>query len=316
MERFNIKWARPMKMVLYALIPAIISSIYFFGLRSIFLLIIVSFAGYLCEYLFARQYNDKVHSSVFVTTVLYTLTLPPTIPYWMAVIGIIVGIVFGKMVFGGFGRNVFNPALVGRAFIYVSFGNYLTNRWVEPLGFSEIFGGFIKYSSDAITEATPLAEIARGGSASLFDLFIGNVSGSLGETSAILLILGGLFLVIKKIADYRIIISGIFGMLLMNFSLNIINVENAIPCIYALLSGGFLLGIFFMATDPVSASSLNEGKLIYGFIIGVLTTLIRTFSVWPEGIMFSILIANMFIPIIDHSIKSYKKGKKNAEKKQ
>lgn len=302
----NIRWVRPMKMVLYSLVPAVIASVYFFGIRSLFLLIIVSSAGYMSEYLFARHYKEAVHSSVFVTTLLYTLTLPPTIPYWMAVVGIIVGVVFGKMVFGGFGRNVFNPALVGRAFIYVSFGQFMTNSWVKPI--SQGLGGFVKYSSDAVTGATPLAMLSGGESVRLQDLILGNVSGCLGETSAILLILGGIFLLVKKIADYRIVLSGIFGMIIMNFILNIAGMEGSISCIYAFFSGGFVLGIFFMATDPVSASSLKEGKLIYGLMIGLLTVLIRTFSVWPEGIMFAVLLANMFIPVIDYSIKSLKKA--------
>ncbi len=308
LQTSGIKWVKPMKMVLYSLIPACISSVYFFGLRSLLLIAVVASAGYLSEYMFARHYRENVHSSVFVTCLLYTLTLPPTIPYWMAAVGIIAGVVFGKMVFGGFGRNVFNPALVGRAFIYVSFGNFLTNRWVEP--FSEGIGGFIQYSSSVVTEATPLARLSGGGETDLFRLFIGNISGCLGETSALMLLIGGLFLIIRKVADYRIVLSGIFGMLAMNFILNTANVEGSIPCLHAILSGGFMLGIFFMATDPVSASSLKEGKLIYGLIIGVLTTLIRVFSIWPEGIMFAILIANMFIPIIDHGLKELKKRKK------
>ncbi len=302
---FNIKWVRPMKLVLYSLVPAFISGIYFFGLRGLALLAVVVTAGYISEYMFARQYREPVHSSVFVTCLLYVMTLPPTIPFWMAAVGIAAGVVFGKMVFGGFGKNAFNPALVGRAFIYVSFGNFLTNRWVEP--FSHGFGGFIRYSSDALTQATPLAMLEKGESVSLLRVFTGNISGCLGETSALLLLLGGVFLIYRRVADYRIVISGIFGMLAMNFALNLAGIAGSIPCIHALFSGGFMLGIFFMATDPVSASSLKEGKLIYGLIIGLLTTLIRVFSAWPEGIMFAILFANMFIPIIDYGLKSLKK---------
>jgi len=146
-----------MLQVVYALIPIVIASIYFFGWRSIVVLAVVNLAGFASEYIFARVYGQQVSSAVFVTNFLFALSLPPTIPLWIAVVGIVFGVVFGKMVFGGFGRNVFNPALSGRAFIYVSFGYPMTSRFIEPVtGFS---GGFARWlpDMDTLTKATPLS---------------------------------------------------------------------------------------------------------------------------------------------------------------
>ena len=307
-----IMWQPPMKTVMYALTPLVLASIYFFGWRSLLIFAVVNLAGFLTEFIYTKHYNEPVSSAVFVTNFLFSLILPPTIPIWMAVVGIIIAVLFGKMVFGGFGRNIFNPALVGRAFLYVSFGLYMTGKkaWVEP--FSGILGGLGRWSSDAFTGATPLKIAAEGGAVCYTKMLIGNISGCMGETSAILIILGGLYIIYKKAASYEIVFSGIISMLLFQSMFWYFKISNAVDPLTALLSGGFLLGIFFMATDPVSASSVKEGKWIYGALIGTLTALIRTFSSWPEGIMFAILLANMFAPITDYAIREYKKSKKGA----
>lgn len=296
-----IKWQTPNKRVLYALIPAVIASIYFFGWRSLFLLCIVTIFGFITELCFVKAYfKEPVTSAVFVTCMLFTLTLPPTVPYWIAVIGIVFGVAIGKMAFGGFGRNIFNPALTGRAFIYISFGAFMTASWAEPIkGFP---GGFLALASDAVTKATPLGT----GTESYISLLLGNISGSLGETSAILIIIGGMYLVLKKTASYRIVLSGFIGMLIVQTALWIFRVNGALDPIRALLSGGFMLGIFFMATDPVSAAQTNTGRWIYGGLVGAISAIIRIFSIWSEGVMFAILLGNMFNPIIDYYIKQRK----------
>lgn len=304
-KRPLIKWQLPNKRVIFALIPAGIASIYFFGYRSLILLAVVTITGFLTEYIFAKLYfNEPVTSAVFVTSFLFTMSLPPTIPFWIAIIGIIFGVAIGKMAFGGFGRNVFNPALTGRAFIYISFGTYMTASWLEPL--SGFPGGFGTFISDAVTKATPLASEANENVISYISLLFGNVSGSLGETSALLIALGGIYIIWKKAANYRIVIACFFGMIIAQTVLWAFNVKQALDPLYALLSGGFMLGIFFMVTDPVSAPQTNPGRWIYGALVGALTSVIRTFSIWREGMMFAILLGNMFNPILDYYIKQSK----------
>lgn len=301
-SRALIRWQKANVAVLYALIPVVIASIYFFGWRSLLMLAVVSIAGFLTEYIFLRAYyGEPVTSAVFVSSFLFTLSLPPTLPLWMAVVGIVFGITFGKMAFGGFGRNVFNPALTGRVFIYISFAVPMTSAWVNNLG--GLPGGFSTFASDAVTKATPMAKAAGGAGVPWLSMLLGNTPGCLGETSALIILFGGAYIILKKYASYRIVISGSMSMLIMHTVLWMLDVKGAIDPISAVLGGGFMLGILFMATDPVSASQTNTGRWIYGGIIGVLTSLIRVFAIWAEGMMFAILLGNMFAPIIDYYIK-------------
>ncbi len=313
-----------MTRVLYALAPIMVSAVYFFGWRALAMLVVVNAAAFAAEYVFARQYKQPVTSAVFVTGCLFALSLPPQLPFWMAVVGIIFGIAFGKMVFGGFGKNVFNPALTGRAFIYVSFGDFMTARcWTHPVGGP--LGGFLAYANtapDAVTQATPTTwlNFANAGQAlpagvtaanfTWVKLLLGNTAGCIGGTSAILVILGGIYLIRTKAANYRIVVSALLGYLLMQTALFLTGVPTAANPLLTLLSGSILFGIFFYATDPVSACKTNEGRWLYGAFIGIMSALITVFSVWPEGTMFAILLANMFGPITDYAINSYKKRKK------
>jgi Na+-transporting NADH:ubiquinone oxidoreductase subunit B len=318
-----IKWQKPNVRVVYALIAPAIASIYFFGWRSLLLLACVTLAGFITEYVFLRAYyKEPVTSAVFVTSFLFTLSLPPTLPIWIAVVGIVFGVLFGKMVFGGFGRNIFNPALTGRAFIYISFGAFMTASWVNP--FQGFPGGFAFFAADAVTKATPMMKISAMNFSgfditgvktgiSQLSLLLGNISGSLGETSAILILIGGIYIVIKKYANYRIVISSMIGMLLVQTSLWLFGVKGAIDPLSAFLGGGFVLGSLFMATDPVSASQTNTGRWIYGGFVGVVSSIIRIFSIWSGGVMFAILLGNMFAPIIDYYIKQAKKSKGGAK---
>jgi Na+-transporting NADH:ubiquinone oxidoreductase subunit B len=302
-----------MVQVIYALIPLAVASIYFFGWKALLLLAVVNAVGLLSEYLFVRLRNQKVTSAVFVTGFLFALSLPPTIPLWIAVVGIVFGVVFGKMVFGGFGRNIYNPALAGRAFIYVSFGVPMTARWVAPA--SGAWRGLAVFQADAVTQATPLVQLAEGEPVSLISLFLGNVSGSFGETSALLILIGGIYLMVRKVASYRIVVSSAAGFLLPQILFWIAGIRGVPDPMSALLSGSLLYGIMFMATDPVSASQTTDtGRWIYGAIIGVLASLIRTFSAWPEGITFAILLANTFAPLLDYTIKQSRARRKARPK--
>jgi len=306
-----IMWQLPMKRVLYALAPLVLASVYFFGWYSALLLVVVNLAGFLAEYLFLRQYKEPVSSAVFVSATIFGLTLPPAIPLWIAVVGIVFGIIFGKMVFGGFGRNVFNPAMVGRAFIYVSFAGFLTSGWMAPV--KGVFGGLTQYSADIISKATPMVTMAKGGDVPLLNMLLGNTSGSIGETSAVLILLCGIYLLWKKVANYRIVLSCTLGMAAMQAALWLGGVAGAVDPLRAIVSGGFMFGVFFVATDPISASRTDSGRWIYGALIGIVTVLIRQFAAWPEGFMFAILLANMFVPIVDYGIKELQKKRAALE---
>jgi Na+-transporting NADH:ubiquinone oxidoreductase subunit B len=305
-----IAWLGPMKKVLYALVPASVASIYFFGWRTLMMIAIVNLFGFLAEYVFARHYKQPVNSSVFVTNLLFALTLPPSLPFRMAGIGIVFAVVFGKMVFGGFGKNIFNPALVGRAFIYVTFAGYMTGTWVEPS--TSLLGGLLSWQPDAVTSATVLT---TGEVDSWFYLkaFLGNIPGSLGETSALAILIGGIYLYWKKIANRSIIHWTFISMVIFQAIFRYFDFTKIDP-LTSVLAGGFMLGLFFMATDPVSAPKKKEAQIVYGIMIGTLTSLIRTFSVWPEGMMFAILLANMFAPVTDLAVTNYQKKKKAAAK--
>ncbi|WP_245540072.1 RnfABCDGE type electron transport complex subunit D [Sediminispirochaeta bajacaliforniensis] len=304
----------PMISVVQALVPLCLAAVYFFGWRFLLVLALVNGAGILAEYLLARAYGMKVTSSVLVTSFLFALSLPPTVPLWIAVVGIVFGVVFGKMVFGGFGRNVFNPAISGRAFIYISFGVPMTGRFVPPVGGP--VGGFAHWltKTDALSSATPLVSQTAGTKIPLSNLFFGNVAGSFGETCALLIILGGVYIVWKKVANWRLILSSMLAFLLLDGALYVSGVTGAIDPLSSLLSGSFLFAAVFMITDPVSASqTTNTGRWLYGAIFGFLTVLIRVFAGWPEGVTFAILFANMFAPLIDYLLKEHNKRVKEAK---
>jgi Na+-transporting NADH:ubiquinone oxidoreductase subunit B len=315
-----ILWQLPMKRVLYALGPAVLASIWFFGWRSMVVLAVVTATAFLTEFLFVRARKEPVSSAVFVTAFLLALSLPPGIPYWMAAVGAVFAIIFGKMVFGGYGRNVFNPALTGRVFLYVTFALPLTARWVQPLvstvgplHLPGSWGGFTRFAADAVSAATPLALLRDGRPVELFTLLWGNVSGSLGETSAVLLALGGIYILVTRAANWRIVVSELAAFLAMQTALWLARVPHASDPLSALLAGSLLLGMLFMSTDPISAAQTQAGRWIYGALIGVLTVLIRTFSIWPEATGFAILLGNTFAGIIDYFVRqSREKAKAQA----
>ena len=302
-----IMWQPPMLKVLTALVPLMLASIYLFGWRSLLNLAVVNAIGFLCEFLFARAYKQQVTSAVFVTGCLFALSLPPTVPLWMAAVGIAFGVTFGKMVFGGFGRNIFNPALSARAFLYVTFVVPMSS-WVAP--FSTFPAGFSRFAADAVSQATPLDALAAGEQLRWIDLFLGTSAGSYGETSALLVLIGGLYILLRKVASHRVVLAAVGGFLALQVVFWAAGVGSAVDPVSAVLSGSFLFGALFMATDPVSASqTTNGGRWIYGLLIGLLTVLIRTFSVWPEGVTFAILLANMFAPLLNRLMRSAKKAR-------
>jgi len=308
----KIQKQQVMRNVLIALSPLCLAAIYLYGWRFIAVLLVVAATGLLCEWLMAKRYQLKVTESLFVSSMLFALSLPPGIPIWIAAVGIAFGIIFGKMVFGGFGKNVFNPAITARAFVYISFGVPMTARFVLPQTalnwFPAGFGTWLT-TADSVSAATPMATK----SASYLSLLLGNISGSFGETSAILIILGGAFILYKKAANWKIVTGSIVSFLVLQTILWAAGHPNASNPLYALLSGSFLLGSFFMITDPVSSSqSTDPGRWVYGIMFGLLTVVIRVFSNWAEGVTFAILLANMFGPLFDHYFKQ-RKAKKKAK---
>lgn len=300
-----------MRTVLLSLAPIIIFSVYNYGLRVLLLFIVVTIAGTATEYLWERHYDNKPSEAIFVTSILYTMTLPPSIPFWIAVIGILFGVIFGKMAFGGFGKNVFNPALVGRAFIYINFPNPMTIAWNESATGS-FFGGFSQYLTpaiDAVSEATPMILYNYTGEITgMNSLIIGNIPGAIGESFKILIILAAIYLIYKKTASWEIMLGCLIGFFasgsIMYFAFDGIN-----P-IYGMMMGGFLFGTVFMATDPISAAKTKKGKWLFGIIIGVVTVLIRVLSLFNGGMMFAILMGNTFAPIIDYFVKEAENRRK------
>jgi len=311
----KIQKQQAMRNVLKGLTPLCLAAIYFYGWRFTAVLAVVAAVGVLSEFVMAKKYGLQMTESLFVSVMLFSLSLPPGIPLWIAGVGMMFGIVFGKMVFGGFGRNIFNPAITARAFVYISFGVPMTSKFLPavPAPGNLLPGGFAHWLSplDSISSATPLFT----GTGKLGNMIFGFIPGSFGETAAILVVLGGLYIIIKKAANWRLTVSAISAFLVMQTIFWLAGIRDTVDPVYALVSGSFLLGAFFMITDPVSASqTTNAGRWIYGAFFGVLTVLIRIFSIWPEGITFAILLSNMFAPLLDYYLKEHKKKKAAAKK--
>ncbi|MEM7433598.1 MAG: NADH:ubiquinone reductase (Na(+)-transporting) subunit B [Myxococcota bacterium] len=264
--------------------------------------IVTLLAGGLWEVLFAGVRNHEINEGFFVTSILYVLILPATTPLWQVALGISFGVVIAKEVFGGTGKNFMNPALAGRAFLYFAYPADMSGDavWVPPV--------------DVVTGATPLGIAAEKGvegvlqsGVSWMDAFLGPIQGSLGETSALACLLGGAFLVYSGIASWRIIVAVFLGMVATTLAFNAIGSDTnpmfAMPWYWHLVLGGFAFGMVFMATDPVTACATNAGRWVFGFLIGLITVVIRVANpAFPEGIMLAILFANIFAPTIDYFV--------------
>ncbi|WP_108842085.1 NADH:ubiquinone reductase (Na(+)-transporting) subunit B [Kushneria phyllosphaerae] len=252
------------------------------------------------EVLFAIRRGHEVNEGFFVTSVLFALILPATVPLWQVALGITFGVVIGKEVFGGTGKNFLNPALTGRAFLYFAYP-------------AQMSGDSVWVPADGYTGATALSTAAQGGVDQLvaqtpwINAFLGFIQGSIGETSTLMILLGGLIMIWTRVASWRIILGVFLGMVATATLFNLIGSDTnpmfALPWYWHLVIGGFAFGMIFMATDPVSASMTNTGKLVFGALIGFMTVLIRVANpAFPEGIMLAILFANLFAPLIDHFI--------------
>lgn len=298
-DHLDIK--RYMSFVIIGLLPAAAAAVYFWGLR-VLLVIAVSYAfGGMVEAAFAIARKKEIHEGFLVTGLIFPLTLPPTIPLWMVAVGVMFGTMFGKEVFGGTGRNVFNAAIVGRIFLTIAFPQMMTMSWSQP--FSQGLGGFLHFSADSVTQATPLALFKNEKIITGFkELLLGNSMGCIGETFRVGIIIGGLFLIFTKISSWRLPLSCIASAAFFSFLGHYFAPEKFAPPVFQLLSGGLLLGAFFMVTDPVTCPFTRAGKWIGGILFGFFVVLIRGLSGYVEAVMFSILLLNVFAPLIDRVV--------------
>ena len=295
---------RYMSMVIIALVPCLLVSLYFFGLRLLAMIIVSYAAGGAVEVLFAILRKESINEGFLVTGMLFPLILPPTLPLWMVAAGVAFGVFMGKELFGGTGRNVFNPALVGRCFLALAYPVPMSGNWTKPS--YELAGRLFQYvggsNVDAVSSATPLVLAKQGELVSVSHMFLGSVSGSIGETSAVAIIFGGVFLLITRVANWRTVVSIIGSCVLFAGILHQISAERFAPAVWHLCAGGLLFGAFFMATDPVTSPATSGGKWVYGAIIGIATLLIRNFTGYVEGVMFAILLGNIVAPILDEVV--------------
>lgn len=266
--------------------------------------------GILWEILFAVVRKHEINEGLFVSSILFALSCPPDLPLWQAAMGITFGIVIGKEVFGGTGKNFLNPALTGRAFLYFAYPSQLSGDKVWIAGLSDT-----GITPEGFSGATPLGYAAEDGLLGLsdnfswFDALIGNIPGSVGETSVIAIGIAAIILLATGVASYRIILGTFIGMIVMSSILNIVGSDTnpmfQVPWYWHFVIGSFAFGLVFMATEPVSGSGTDVGRWIYGALIGVTVVLIRVINpAFPEGMMLAILFANLFAPVIDHMVVS------------
>lgn len=259
--------------------------------------LVTNIAGGICEAIFASVRGHEINEGFLVTGLLYPLTLPATIPLWQVAVGIIFGVVIGKEVFGGTGKNFLNPALTARAFLYFAYP-------------AQISGDAVWVAVDGYTSATALGVAAQGGISAVtsqvdfISAFLGTIPGSMGETSALACLVGAVYLIASGIGSWRIMLSVVIGAVGFGLLLNAVgsttNPMFSVPWYWHLVLGGFAFGTVFMATDPVSAAMTQKGQWFYGLLIGVMTVLVRVVNpAYPEGIMLAILFANVFAPLID-----------------
>jgi Na+-transporting NADH:ubiquinone oxidoreductase subunit B len=322
--RDNIDLKRTMSVVIIALLPALLFGAYnvglqhfrsigtdpgtfqmfWFGFLKILPLIIVSYVtGLGIEFIAAQIRGHEINEGFLVTGILIPLIMPIDIPLWMLALATAFAVIIGKEIFGGTGMNVFNPALTARAFLFFSYPGWMTGEkvWTEGLTKGQ-------HIIDGFSGATPLALCAAGETTKLpsfMHMFIGTIPGSIGETSTLAILIGALILIITGIGSWKIIVSVFAGGLAMGLLLNLLAVNSymEVPAYYHFVMGGFAFGAVFMATDPVSGSQTEKGKWIYGFMIGVMSILIRVINpAYPEGVMLAILLMNVFAPLIDYFV--------------
>lgn len=280
-----------MRDVIIALIPATAVGIYYFGIPALITIVVSIVSSVFFEWLYQKAMKKPVtvsDLSAVVTGLLLALNLPASAPIWVPIVGSAFAIIFAKQLFGGLGQNFINPALAGRAFLVASYPTEMTT-WTAPVGFS---------GADAVAVATPLATLKGGAmpDASLMDVVFGNIGGCIGETCAIALIIGGIYLIVKHVISWKIPVIYIATVFILTAAIGRKGLR--VP-VYELFTGGLMLGAFFMATDYASSPVTPKGQVIFAIGCGLITTLIRIFGGYPEGVSYSILIMNLAVPLIE-----------------
>lgn len=322
--RDKITTQKIMIYVLIALLPATIAGVAFYGLNSLWIIMLSTGSAVFFEYIIEKIFNMRNTTSdlsAAVSGLLLALVLPPDIPLWIPIIGSLFAVSVAKLPFGGLGKNIFNPALAARAFLMASWPTLMTTTWKSANSSllasglqnkKQILDNLFSKRIDSLSSATPLAFLKLGihhpwfiakltAADNLWHLFIGNVGGSIGETSALLLIIGGIFLLLKKIISWHIPVAVIVSLTLLAWILPIKGTTSffhGYP-LFQLLAGGALIGAIFMATDYATAPLTDRGKLIYGAFVGFIILIIRYYGGYPEGVNYAILIMNGFTPLID-----------------
>lgn len=307
--------------VLIALTPALIWSVYIFGARTLTLTAVAVLSAVLFEYLYRKlmkKDNTIGDLSAVVTGLLLAFNLPVSVPLWLPAIGSLFAIVVVKQLFGGLGKNMVNPALAARVFLFLSYPSLMAAFPAAGKHLSAFSISIPHKTVDAISSATPLAALKDGKlpTDSILDLLSGRVGGSIGEISTLLLLAGGIYLLLRRVITWHIPISYIATVALVTFVFPN-NMAATQYTVYELLSGGLMLGAFFMATDYTTSPVTKKGRLIFGVGCGLITLFIRYFGGYPEGVSFAILIMNLFVWYLDKWTKpNYFGGDKNAEKKR
>ena len=300
--RGDFRSSRMMLDVVIALIPSLIVGIIVLGIRALLVTLVSMAAAVVAEYLWSlvlKRRNTIIDGSALVTGMLFALTLPSTIPYWIAAVGSTFAIIVAKLMCGGLGQNIFNPALTSRAFMLLLFPAAMTR--------------YPSIGVDAVSSSTPLHHMVMPAlpEESILDMFLGNCPGSIGELSALALLLGGIYLIVRDVISDRIPFAYLATVAVLTLVFH--KTENAIAwMLYSLFSGGVMLGAFFMATDFVTSPVTKPGQVLFGIGCGVLTVLFRYFGLFPEGVTYAILLMNLLVWVIDHStapyVYGYKKG--------
>jgi electron transport complex protein RnfD len=303
-----------MRNVVWALLPVAAFAVYVFGWNALLLLLTTTLSCVITEHLlciWAKKETSVLDWSAVITGLLLGLTLPPSFPLWMAFAGGVTAIALGKAIFGGLGYNVFNPALVGRAVLQAAFPVAITTWYAgfaadrfTSISESTLAWPFMEPVFDAMSGATPLAAFKFDGiTADTTQLALGLVSGSTGETSALLILLGGIYLIARNMMNWRIPVAILATVYVLSGILHLVDAEAYPAPMFMLLSGGLMLGAMFMATDMVASPITPLGVIVYGFIIGLLVVVIRIWGGLPEGVMYAILLANAISPHIDNMIR-------------
>ena len=285
LEHIEIK--RYMTIAIIALLPTTVASVVFYGPYVLAMFLVSYVSGGIVEVAFALIRKKEIEEGFLVTGLIFPLILPATSPLWVVAVGVAIGTFFGKEVFGGTGRNIFNPALVGRLFITIAFPGIMSAAWQAPF-------------TDAITTATPLAIYKSVQTIPPYmDLLLGQVPGSIGELFRIGIIAGGIFLIATRVSNWRIPVTYLATVFVFALIGHRFAPQAFAPALFQLLAGGLLFGAFFMATDPVTSPATRSGKIIFGVGCGIVTVVIRSFTGFTEGVMFSIVFMNAFAPLID-----------------